>query len=61
VSAFNTVGYRTTHAPAGGRDRHELGGLTDAAFTTIAALECKRTAPGRSDFAPSTATAPSWS
>ena len=44
MSTFNTVGHRTTHAPAGGRDRHELGGLTDAAFTTIAALECKRTA-----------------
>jgi hypothetical protein len=39
---FNTMGYRVGHARAGAANRHELGGLSDAAFTAIAALEERR-------------------
>jgi hypothetical protein len=41
---FTTVGYRTTHAPSGRGNRHELGGFSDATFTLLAALEARRSA-----------------
>jgi hypothetical protein len=36
---WNLAGYKAGHAPAGERNRHTFGGLTDAAFTQIALLE----------------------
>jgi len=36
---WNLAGYRAGHAPAGERNRHSFGGLTDAAFTQIAMME----------------------
>jgi hypothetical protein len=37
--SWNLAGYRAGHAPAGERNRHSFGGLTDAAFTQIGMLE----------------------
>ena len=36
---WNLAGYQAGHAPSGGRNRHAFGGLTDAAFRMIPALE----------------------
>jgi hypothetical protein len=37
--SWNLAGYRAGHAPAGEKNRHSFGGLTDAAFTQIGMLE----------------------
>jgi hypothetical protein len=39
VYGFNLVGYRRSAMPAGHGNRHELGGLTDAAFSLIPNIE----------------------
>jgi hypothetical protein len=39
VYGFNLVGYRHSAMPAGGGNRHELGGLTDATFSLIPNIE----------------------
>jgi hypothetical protein len=39
VYGFNLSGYSTSGMPAGHGNRHELGGLTDATFTLIPAIE----------------------
>ena len=39
VYGFNLVGYRHSAMPAGHGNRHELGGLTDAAFSLIPNIE----------------------
>jgi hypothetical protein len=41
---FNVMGYPVGHTPAGGANRHELGGLSDAAFKLVAVLEYRRSA-----------------
>ncbi|MFD7997318.1 TROVE domain-containing protein [Streptomyces mexicanus] len=41
---WNLAGYRAGHAPAGGRNRHTFGGLTDQAFRMIPLLERGRDA-----------------
>ncbi|MBT2386816.1 TROVE domain-containing protein [Streptomyces sp. ISL-11] len=41
---WNLAGYRTGHAPSGGRNRHAFGGLTDQAFRMIPLLESGRDA-----------------
>jgi hypothetical protein len=39
VYGFNLVGYGHSAMPAGHGNRHELGGLTDAAFSLIPNIE----------------------
>ncbi|WP_037362383.1 TROVE domain-containing protein [Amycolatopsis orientalis] len=41
---WNLAGYRTGHAPSGGRNRHTFGGLTDTAFRMISLLEAGQNA-----------------
>lgn len=36
---YNLVGYKFGHAPSGRKNRHTFGGLSDAAFTMLGALE----------------------
>lgn len=40
----NLVGYRTGHAPSGGRNRHTFAGLSDASFKLIPLLEAGESA-----------------
>ncbi len=44
VYMWNMAGYRAGAAPSGGRNRHALGGLSDAAFRMIPLLEAGRDA-----------------
>ena len=41
---WNLAGYQAGHAPAGSRNRHTFGGLTDAAFRMVPLLESGRDA-----------------
>jgi hypothetical protein len=42
IYTFNVVGYRAGHLPSGTRGRYTFGGLNDAAFTLLPALEALR-------------------
>jgi hypothetical protein len=42
IYTFNVVGYRAGHLPSGKRGRYTFGGLNDAAFTMLPALEALR-------------------
>lgn len=44
VYTWNLAGYRAGHGPAGSRNRHTFGGLTDAAFRMVPLLEAGRDA-----------------
>jgi hypothetical protein len=39
---WNLAGYRYGHGPSGGENRHTFGGLSDASFRVIPALEAGR-------------------
>src|SRR5579863_865372 len=45
VYMWNFAGYKTGALPSGGGNRHTFGGLTDAAFRLITALQAGKTVP----------------
>jgi len=45
VYMWNFAGYKTGALPSGGSNRHTFGGLTDAAFRLITALQAGKTVP----------------
>jgi hypothetical protein len=44
VYGFNLAGYGATVLNAGGRNRHEFGGLSDATFALLPLIEAGRSA-----------------